>query len=371
MKRKEIIKVLALSVSIVVVMVSFARCQGIGGFSGFNGTQANVNPYFITGDQGDQEVLRELFALLPLEAGNSRGQLAIVREIAAIYLRQGEFGRLVNFLNGRVHQYPDDPFNAYYLFMIAFAHQQKDALPIAALYFDMIVKNYPDLEVQGRSIHLASLNQLVTLVTDPRQRVWYYEELVSRFLDQIDPALTFFMLGQAYESIGEWDNAIRAYTRFLANSRPGFAVPGFPDAYSYARRMVDFSNSARNWTFESLDALAGAVRSALGASASGRLMRYQARANFFTRTWESEDSAIGATAGHATFNLAGFMQRSQIRYANTLEVSSNGNEAFLRTWGWALHLPTWYFYFRRIHFPPDPEMHGRWEWAGIFYGERF
>jgi len=364
------IKVLSVSLALVAVTVSFSRCQGFNGLSALNGTAVTVNPYFISGNAQDRETLKELFTLLETGVQNSRQQLAIVNEIANTYLRQREFGRLVNFLNERLHRYPDDPYNAHYLFMIAFAHQQMEAYPVAALYFDMIVKNYPDLEIQGRSIHLAALNQLVTLVEDPRQRLWYYQELISRFGDQIDPGPVYFMLGQAYEGIGEWDNAMRAYTRFLAHSRPGVDIPGFPDAHSYARRLVDFNNSAKDWTFESLDALAVAVKSALSAGAPGRLLRYHAKVNFFTRTWENEDSAVGAGAGHAVFNLADFMRGNRIHHTNRVDVSSNGNEAFLRTWGWHPFLPIWYFYFRRIHFPPDPEMHGRWEWAGIFYGDR-
>ena len=369
MEKAKVIKILSVSTLIVVMIVSFSRCQGVNIVPAFNGSASNISPYFITGTEAEQGTLRDLFSLLAEETENSREQLAIIKAISNIYLRQGEFNTLINFLSSWMHQHPEDPYAAYYLFMIAFAHQQLEAYPVAALYLDMIVKNYPDLEIQGRSIHLTALNQLITLVSDPRQRVWYYQELISRFEDQIDPGPIHFMLGQAYEEIGEWDSAIRAYTLFL--SHPFTTVPGFPEAHSYARRMVDFSNSAKDWTFESLNALADAIRSALRAGAPGRLLRYHAKANFFTRTWENEDSAVGGTAGHATFNLADFMRGNRIRYAYTLDVSSNGDEAFLRTWGWSLHLPTWYLYFRRIHFPPDPEMHGRWEWAGIFYGERF
>ena len=368
--KKNAIKILSGCLVLAVSIVSFSRCQSGGALLPLNGNGVNINPYFIGGTEAERRTLKELFDLLAVEPQDSRDQLAIVNEIANIYLRQREFGKLINFLNGRIHQHPDDPYNAYYLFMIAFAHQQMESYPVAALYLGMIVKNYPDLEIQGRSIHLTSLKQLVNLVTDPRQRVWYYQELISRFRDQIDPGPAYFMLGQAYEGIGEWDNAIRAYTRFLSYSHPGSDIPGFPDAHSYARRIVDFSNSAKDWTFESLDALATAVKSALSAGAPWRLLRYHAKVNFFTRTWENEDSAVGAGAGHAVFNLADFMRGSRIHHANTLDINPNGNEAFLRTWGWHPFLPIWYFYFIRIHFPPDPEMHGRWEWAGIFYGDR-
>ena len=46
------------------------------------------------------------------------------------------------------------------------------------------------------------------------------------------------------------------------------------------------------------------------------------------------------------------------------------SKAFLRTSNWSYRVGTWYFYFRRIDFPSDPEIDGRWEWAGIYFGEK-
>ena len=253
--------------------------------------------------------------------------------------------------------------------MIAFCYQQMEAFPVAALYFDMIVKSYPDLTIQGKSIHLACLNQLITIVDNPLQREWYYEELISRFRDQIDPGSSYFMLGQAYEGTGNWNNAIKAYTQYLPYM--GSNVPGYPNADNYAKRLVDFNNSAKDWSFESLNALVNAVKAAMDAGSSSRLWQYHAKANFFTRTWEQEDTYDAGLAGHVNFNLSEFMRGNRIRYADTLDVSSNANEAYLRTWGWSEYISTWYLYFRKIYFPLDPEIHGRWEWAGIYYGEKF
>jgi tetratricopeptide (TPR) repeat protein len=328
-----------------------------------------TDPYYVSGTKEDQEKLFSYFSLLSGEAESSQEQFSIIREIANTFISQKEYGKLINFLSARTHQYPADPYNSYYFFMIAFAYQQLEAHPVAALYFNMIVKNYDDLRVQGKSIHLACLNQLITLVDNPQQKEWYYEELISRFLDQIDPGPSYFMLGQAYEGVGEWNSAIKAYTQYLTYA--GSNVPGFPNADNYAKRLVDFNNSAKDWTFEDLNALVEAVKNALDSGSSNQLWRYHAKANFFTRTWENEDAGEGGIAGHAVFNLADFMQGNRIRYADKLDISSNANEAYLRTWGWSQYISTWYLYFRKIYFPLDPEIHGRWEWAGIYYGEKF
>jgi tetratricopeptide (TPR) repeat protein len=322
--------------------------------------------YYVAGNQVDRENLAELFTLLSDETEKGESQFALIREIANTYARQREYPRLVNFLSQRTNEFPDDPYNAYYLLMIAYAYLQEDAAPVAARYFDIIVKNYPDLTVLDQSIHLACLNQLIGLVANPEQRVWYYQELISRFSDQIDPGPAYFMLAQACEKTGDWNGAINAYTQYLPYQ--GNLVPGFPRADNYAKELVAFNNSHKDWTFENLNVLVNAIKGALDAGSSSRLWSYRAKVNFFVRSWGQEETD---DSGMAEFSIAEFMRGNRIRYANTLDPGSNANEAYLRTWGWSLNISTWYLYFRKVYFPSDPEIHGRWEWAGVYYGEKF
>jgi tetratricopeptide (TPR) repeat protein len=324
------------------------------------------DPYYITGSKENRETLTDLFGLLAGETKPGEEQFAVVREISNTYMRLGEYGKLITFLGTRIKANPDDPYNAYALFTIAYCYMQQEAYPTAALYFDLIVKNYPDLSVQGESIHLASLNQLITLVDKSEQKAWYYEELISRFADRIDLGAAYFMLAQSYEEIGEWNSAIKTYTQYLPYV--GSNVPGFPNADTYAKQLVDFNNSPKNWGFDSVNSLVTAIKAALDAGSGYQLRQYRAKVNFFARSWEQE---AADDSGIAEFNISSFMQGNRIHYANSLSAGSNANEAYLRTWGWSQYISTWYLYFRKIYFPPDPEIHGRWEWAGVYYGEKF
>jgi hypothetical protein len=325
-----------------------------------------IDPYYVTGTREQQQELRDLFDLLSRESRSGEEQFSVVREIAGEYAQQREYSRLINFLNAWTNSHGEDPYAAYYLLMIAYAYERQDAPAMSALYFDLIVKNYPDLSIRGESIHLICLNRLINLTGSSEQRVWYYQELISRFSDKIDLGTAYFMLGQAYERTGEWNRAIQTYTLFLPYY--GTVIPGFPEAYSYAKQLVDFNNSRKDWTFETLNSLVAAIRGSLDSGSSWQLRRCQAKVNFFARSWGQEDPD---TAVMAEFNLSDFMMSNHIRYAAELDASSNANEAYLRTWGWSQYISTWYLYFRKINFPSDPEIHGRWEWAGIYYGEKF
>ncbi|MDR1787204.1 MAG: tetratricopeptide repeat protein [Treponema sp.] len=323
-------------------------------------------PYYLAGLGAREESAASLFSLLGKEAAGTQEHFAVIREIANCYAAAGDYGKLVTFLSDAAREDPQSIYNGYYRFMTAWAYMRQEAWPAAALYFDIILKNYPDLIIQGESMHLACLNQLITLVNDGERRVRYYEELIARFPEQIDLGAAYFMLGQAYEKTGEWSEAIKAYTQYLPYLETN--VPGFPNAASYARNLVDFYNSPKNWTFDSLSSLLAAVRASLDGGNAERLDQCRAKVNFFARSWGQEDAE---NAGMAEFTLYQFMQGNRIRYNDELDKSSNANEAYLRTTGWAAYIATWYLYFRKIYFPANPEIHGRWEWAGIYYGEKF
>jgi len=321
--------------------------------------------YYITGSKENKEYFKELFNLLKTEEPGSEGEFAVVREIAASFARLKDYDRLIHFLSSRVISNPSDPYNSYFLLMIAYGYIQQGSQPIAALYLDQIVMNYPDFKINDESIHLVCLRQLINLNRDPQRQVYYYQEFISRFPNKIDLAVAYFMLGQYSEQIGDWDEAIQAYSNYLPYS--GTIIPGFPNAEQYARQKVDFDKSSKDWTFESLPALRAAVEAAIDAGNPYVLSRYQAKVNFFGRSWgqtESDDARM------VDFNLAGFMYNNKISYAPTLDASSTATEAYLRTTGWSSYLSTWYLYFRKINYPQDPEIHGRWEWAGIYYGEK-
>ncbi|MCG8526482.1 MAG: hypothetical protein MI748_08890, partial [Opitutales bacterium] len=176
-----------------------------------------------------------------------------------------------------------------------------------------------------------------------------------------------FYLGQAYEAGGRWDEAYESYRTFLRV--PDAAVPGFPDARRDLARRLAFYDSNRQWTHRDLDELVREIKNALWSQDSARLLRHRAGVNFFAMSWQQEESDENSDI--PTFDIGAFLRRSRVRFEDELELTSNANEAYLRTWGWSHRIPTWYLYFRRVDFPADPEIHGTWEWAGILFGESY
>ena len=155
----------------------------------------------------------------------------------------------------------------------------------------------------------------------------------------------------------------RAYEAFLDDADA--SVPGIPDARSRVAHGLAFHAGDKSWTMENLDKLVETIKYAIQNLDARLLQRYQSD-NFFLMNWSQE---ISDDFTHIPMTLGSFL-KSTVRYREELESFSNDREAYLWTAGWSWKIPTWYLYFRRIEYPADPEINGRWEWAGVYLGER-
>jgi len=323
--------------------------------------------YLVDGLEAGREEQKQLLELLENGHPDAQTRFALMNRIAGNLLAENSTDSLVLFLTTSVENHPEDPYNAYWLMMVAHTYLENNAPSIAGYYFERILENSPDLEIKGESIHLVCLQNLLKITDSPELRIQYYSDLITRFAPDIDLGYSYFMLARSYEKLGEWELAIQTYTQFLGYGRYDILIPGVPDSYEYAKRIVDYNSSSKDWTFETLDDLVLNIKDAISTYNYRLLDRYRAKVNFFAMSWKQESSDNNS---QADFEMRDFMGGNRIKYSDVLDASSNPNEAYLRTSGWNQYVTVWYLYFRKVNFPADPEIHGRWEWAGIYYGDK-
>ncbi len=324
-----------------------------------------------TQDSQVQEIIRsqdELFMLLEKTPPTDEQSYAVINHIASNYRNADMNNELILFLTDHVASNPNDTYNAYWLLLTAYVYLEENAKPIAEMYFERIINNYEDLAIQGQSIHVLCLQNLLQISTNPQNRVDYIVQLITHFPNEINKTEMYARLADEYEHLAEWELAIKAHSDFLEQEDAHTAqIPGIPDAYSKARKQVDFNNSPKDWTFETLEELESAVKTALYNYQYWRLENYKSKVNFFAMSWAQTSEGTNTVVD---FLMSDYASGKRIRFSEALDQSSTPDEAYLRTWGWRQYVDVWYLYFRKVNFPLDPEIHGRWEWAGIYYGEK-
>jgi tetratricopeptide (TPR) repeat protein len=341
----------------------------LGALAGCGSSDAR---YYV-GAFGQNQELRQLFSLLDGE-NEDKNRFVLLQQIGQVLANAGQREKEVLFLTTYVERNPTDLYNAYYLLMVAEAYQEANAVPMAIHYYLRILKNYVDLLVGGQSIHLHCLQELISLETRPEYRIEYYKELISRFGDQPSVHLgsAYFFLARAYDEVGEWDQAIQFYLKYLESQDT--EVPGVADAYIKAQEYVLFYRSDKSWTVSDLTTLVDAIKDAIYTKNVAKMRKYQAKVNFFAKGWGQEaptgdPEGVPAADESSDANVSGYLLSSSPKVEGQLDVTSNDKEAYLKTTGWNFRPPTWYLYFRKVDFPADPDVNGQWEWAGIYFGE--
>ena len=305
-----------------------------------------------------------------LEKGdlNEQQRYTIINQMATNYLNLKDYQGAVLFLTDWVEQNPNDMYNSYWLLMTAYAYLSMGAEPVAEYYFDRILQQYQDLLVKGNSIHFMCLQNLIQISKSPAHRIRYFNSLINRFPQNVNTTELYLRLAMEYEKDSQWTQALRAYTVFLEQpDATTIQIPGEPDAYKNARHLIDYNSSDKKWTFETLEGLETAVRKAIRNYDWRSLDKYKEKVNFFSMSWKQDETDTNA---QEEFSMRSFMRGNRIRCSDTLDPSSTPTEAYLRTTGWSTYVPVWYLYFRKVNFPLDSDIHGNWEWAGIYMGEK-
>lgn len=310
----------------------------------------------------------ELQRLLDTQSLNEKQRYSIINQMANNYLAIKDYQGLILFLTDWVEENPNDMYSSYWLLMTAYAYLSNGAEPVAEYYFNRILNQCQDLLVKGTSVHFMCLQNLIQISTTPTNRIKYFNELINRFPQNVNTTELYLRLALEYQKDSQWDQALQTYALFLQQPDASvIQIPGEPDAYKKARHFVDFNNSSKDWTFESLPELEAAVKKAINRYDWKTLDSYKAKVNFFTMSWKQDENDVNS---QEETNMGSWALGQRIRYSETLDESSTPNEAYLRTWGWNNYVSVWYLYFRKVDFPVDPDIHGTWEWAGIYLGNK-
>lgn len=304
------------------------------------------------------------FLEIALKEGiNPQSRYVALEAVISYSREEGAILWLNSLLGTILEKNPGDPYGSYYLMAMAEGARDTGSDELALIYLRRLLKNYPDLVISDRSLHLIALEQIANQTDNPHEAIAMREEMQLRFPKRIALGENLYYLAHEYRKIGQWETMYEYYRAFL--KIPDVVIPNEPEARANVFEALEFHESRKNWTMVNLEDLVRNIKYAISTQNVNLLRKYQAE-NFFLMNWTQETSDAFT---HIPMNLGTFLS-PRVRYSKELDEYSNENEAFLWTAGWTWKIPTWYLYFRRIDYPANPEINGNWEWTGIYLGER-
>ncbi len=321
-------------------------------------------PLFTTGQSETDRNLRILMETLN-GTETPEGRFILINRIAQI-LRGENRITLDLFLQHVSFLYPNDPFNAYYLFLRAQNCETLKNHGAAQIHYMRILKEYPELTLDGLSLFDRALERCLALTVGADARIDLYQTALPRIRIPENRSELYYRLAKAYEEKKEWSSALEAYEKFLES--PHVVIHDDTNAYSSAAKKVGLSKFNRvDWAYDDLNRLVADIKYAIRTRNSRLLQRCQSQALFFANSWAQDEVEA---ENSFRFGMGTIIQRQNIRYAAALDPISNEREAYLETWNWQFQVGKWYFYFSKIDYPADPELNGKWEWAGIYFGDK-
>lgn len=325
--------------------------------------QSSFSPY-LTGQPETDGSLKMLYRTLS-HTETAEGRFILINRISQI-LRNADRITFDLFLQHILLTYPEDPFNAYYLLQRAQNCEDLKNPGAARVHYMRLLKEYPELTLEGRSLSERALEKSLALTWDADTRIELYKMKLARNPEPMQKTEIYYHLAKAYEEKKEWKKALTAYENFLGS--PYVAIHNDPIAYSSAVKKVKLSKfQSVDWVYDDLNRLVGDIKYAIRTRNARLIQRYQSQAGFFASSWAQDE--LEAESSFQS-GIGAILQRQPIRYRDTLDPISNDREAYLETWNWQYQVGKWYFYFTKIDYPADPEINGKWEWAGIYFGDK-
>lgn len=332
-------------------------------FIGCQKSLGSLNLYLTGNPEADQQ-LKILFKTIE-KTQSSEGRFILINRISQI-LRPEDRILLDLFLQHMILSHPHDLFNAYYILQRAQNCEDLKNLGVAKIHYMRLLKEYPDLSLEGQVLSERAITRALSLTHDPDTLIELYNMSLQRGLEPISRTEIYYQLAKNYERKKEWQKALVAYENFL--SSPYVLIHDDPVAYSSAVKKVKLSKTQRvHWAFDDLDYLVNQIKYAIRTRDSRLIQHWQSQAAFFANSWTQEE--LEAESSFQS-GIGSILLRQPIRYRDTLDPISNEKEAYLETWNWQYQVGKWYFYFTKIDYPANPEVNGKWEWAGIYFGDK-
>ncbi|WKC57954.1 lipopolysaccharide assembly protein LapB [Borrelia sp. P9F1] len=320
-----------------------------------------------------QGEVQNLVSLLEELSRNGLDRFLIVDRIVNIYIKSKDYERALMIVNQGIANDESREYYPLYFYLMGniYAAMKEDL--VAFTYYRYVVDNFDDYVYENSSIRVKIAKKVVALNIEPGNKIHCYKLLLNSDVDSIgeeDKSSYYYNLALDLESVQEYDEAYFYYKRLLSMPRSSLKMD-LRD-YSNVSSKVSYYNNPEFVVYRNLSDLIQDVKQYIYSGNTAKLLSIRDKHNFFIQSWDQKGgrgNSINTNSFLTTMIKLGSRRKNGIQFANSFEADSSDGISYLESTGWE-HIWEWYFVFKKISYPKDPEINNGWAWIGVYLGKK-
>ncbi len=320
-----------------------------------------------------QSEIQSLMSLL--EASNKKGldRFLIIDRIVDIHMHNKDYEDALRFVNQGVANDESNEYYPLYFYLMGNIYSSIKEDSVAFTYYRYVVDNFDDYIYENSSIKLDIAKRVIGLNIDAGYKVNYYKLLLnydSENLTNEDRGNYYYNLALSLESIQSYDEAYFYYKKLLTIPRANLKIDSRD--YSGVITKVNYYDNPDFVIYRNLNDLIYYVKRYIFSGNTTSLLSIRDKHNFFIQSWDQRggrSNSINTNSFLTTMIKLSSRRKNGIQFATTFEEDSSDDISYLGSTGWE-HIREWYFVFKKISYPKDPEINNGWAWIGVYLGKK-
>ncbi|WP_407918944.1 tetratricopeptide repeat protein [Borrelia anserina] len=320
-----------------------------------------------------QSEIHSLIGLLEKSNKKSLDRFLIIDRIVDIHMRNKDYKDALRIVNQGIVNDESGEYYPLYFYLMGNVYSFINEDLVAFTYYRYVFDNFDDYIYENSSVKLDIAKRVINLSIGAGYKIRYYKLL----LDAADESLTnadrgnyYYNLALSLENIQDYDEAYFYYKKLLSIPRSDLRIDSID--YSGVVTKINYYDNPDFTIYRNLNDLIRDVKRYIYSGNTAKLLSIRDKHNFFIQSWDQRGgrgNSINTNSFLTTMIKLGSRRKNGIQFASNFEADSSDDISYLGSSGWE-HIWEWYFVFKKVAYPKDPEINNGWAWIGVYLGKK-
>ncbi|WNZ72598.1 hypothetical protein [Borreliella garinii] len=329
--------------------------------------------FLFTSCKQKQSEIQNLTHLLKSSNKNRLNKFLIIDRAVNIYIANKNYENALEIINSGIIDDESREYYPLYLYLMGNIYDSMGEDFVAFSIYKYVVDNFDDYVYENYSVKTRVAKKIVNLNIDSIDKINYYKFILNTEIDNLnneEKGNYFYNLALSLEDVQAYDESYFYYKKFLSIPRAHLKIDS-RDYFNVVTK-INYFNNPEFVVYRNLGDLIQDVKKFVLSGDTSKLLNIRDKNNFFIQSWDQKggkSNSINTNSFLTTMIRLGGRRKNGIQFAKHLEADSSDDISYLESSGWD-HIREWYFVFKRIAYPKDPEINNGWTWIGVYLGKK-